>query len=267
MSKKDLLVISTFGRDAARDWYEIQRHFLDKYTPEYDYGVFLHGVKDEAFFKGSKIIGRMDGNLIYALPEMFHQIYLYFKKHEYKNYLLIDSDCFPVKENWYHNLIKVMNTKWYAAPVRTDNLDVCPHPCALFVKGEYIKERIFTFRRALEPVYNLVGEEVIDIGTGFKMRMEGKQICFPLVRSNFINIHPIVGAIYGDTFYHHGAGSRIPYFRSTGYWKKIRPEHSKAGKMCYHWLKTDPEKYIDKMRGVGVVDTQESLRSFFEEDR
>lgn len=261
---KELLIVSTYGVDAARDWFHIQKRFIDRLAPFADFGVFLHEVKNEKRFRDCKIVGRIEGDLLYKLPEMFHHIKYYCRNHEYKNYLILDSDAFPVKKNWYKNLLELMGDRWYAAPVRTDNLDVVPHPCALFVKGEYIKEPIFTFRRALNPTKNLLGDEVIDIGTDFKMKYKKQKICYPLVRSNFINLHPIVGAIYGDTFYHHGGGSRTPYFRSTEYWEKVVPEHHAAGEMCYEWLKEKPEWYINKMRGKGIVETKETLREFVE---
>ena len=34
----------------------------------------------------------------------------------------------------------------------------------------------------------------------------------PLFRSNVRNFHPILGGLYGDLLYHHGAGSRRALF-------------------------------------------------------
>ncbi len=147
-----------------------------------------------------------------------------------------------------------MKDNWYSAPIRTDNLDITPHPCALFIKGQYIKEHLFFFRRpSVAGIFNFIGEEVHDIGTGFKTRVNNKQVFYPLMRSNFLNVHPMLAAIYGDTFYHHGAGSRMPWFRSTNYWQRLIPEHYRYGLNAYDMLMEDPDRFIDQLRGKSYL--------------
>jgi hypothetical protein len=34
--------------------------------------------------------------------------------------------------------------------------------------------------------------------------------------------------------------------------------------MCFNWLKNKPEAYIQKMRGLGIVEVRKTLRDFFE---
>jgi len=259
---KNLLIVSTFGPDATADWKDIQQCFIDRYTTNYDYAVYLHEVEESAF-DDCKILGRTEGVLLHALPEMFNNIYKYFRTHEYENYLLLDSDCFPIKHNWQKKLNKVMGDKWYAAPVRTDNLDTFPHPCALYIKGEHVAKPIFSFDRKVNFMQNLRGEEVFDIGTGFKTEFDGQHILFPLVRSNFLNAHPMLAAIYGDMFYHHGAGSRTPFFRSTSYWRSLVSDYEEAGQRCFDWVQEDPDGFIAMLRGEGLVHNPEMLKEFF----
>lgn len=250
---KKLLIVSTYGQDAVEDWFDLQTYFIEKHTKDFDFGVFLHDIKDEEPFYNCKIIGRTSGDLLYRLPEMFHQIYNYFRSNKYENYLLLDSDCFPIRDDWYENLLTLIGDRYYAAPVRTDNLDITPHPCALFIRGDHIDKHLFFFRRPSVGISkNLIGEEIQDIGTGFKTEYEDKPIFYPLIRSNFININPMVAAIYGDTFYHHGAGSRLPWFRSTSYWKKVLPKQYKESLHCYKWLMRSPDRFVSKLRGDGV---------------
>lgn len=248
---KDLLIVSTYGPDAIADWWSIQQDFIAKNTKNYDFGVFLHNIADDSPFRCHKIIGRAEGELLYTLPEMFHQIYHFFRQNPYKNYLLLDSDCFPVKKDWQDKLLELMGDRWYAAPVRTDNLDTVPHPCALFIRGEHIHKHLFYFRRpSVGRMTNLMGEEVQDIGTGFKTEVDGKAVFFPLMRSNYVNVHPMLAAVYGDLFYHHGAGSRIPWFRSTAYWSKVLPEQYKTGLNAYQRLINNPEGFLKRLRGI-----------------
>jgi hypothetical protein len=249
---RSLLIVSTYGPNAVDDWLAIQQHFISKYTNNYKFAVWTHNLDDESMF--DYVLGTSKGDLLYALPEMFHQIYYACRNLEYKydDYLILDSDCFPVKEGWKENLLDMMGDRWYAAPVRTDNLDTVPHPCALFIRGEYINEHLFFFRRpSVGRMTNLLGEEVHDIGTGFKTEVDGKPVFFPLIRSNYLSPNPILASIYGDTFYHHGAGSRTPWFRSTPYWKKVIPDQYNKSLNCYEDLKKDPEGFVSKLRVVG----------------
>jgi len=259
---KDLLIVSTYGKEGVKDWWQIQREFVARNTENYDFGVFLHNVEDESPFEGHKIIGRKFDPLLFALPEMFHEIYHYFRRHRYKNYLLLDSDCFPVKPGWLDCILKLMGDRWYAAPVRTENLDTTPHPCALFVRGEHVGKHLFYFRRpSVGRVTNLLGEEIQDIGTGFKTEVGGGQVFFPLLRSNHLNVHPVLAAVYGDLFYHHGGGSRRtkegqePYFRSTFYWDKIVPHRYEAGLDAYERLAKNPRRFVNKLRGGEINKT------------
>lgn len=248
--RKELLIAVTYGKAAVKYWLETQLNFIRKFTDDFDFSVFLHEIEDETPFKNHIIIDRMDGVLLDVLPVMFKGILEFFRANKnYNNYLLLDSDCFPVTENWLPRLIAAMGDRWYAAPLRADNLDSFPHPCGLFIKDEHVNENVFNFNRFVKTLPNFLGEKVGDIGTAIKQKHKGKHIFFPLVRTNLFNPHPIMSAIYGNTFYHHGAGSRHPYFRSTSYYNKICPEYYGTHSQCHDAFRQDPEGYIRKLRG------------------
>jgi hypothetical protein len=252
--RKKLLIGVTYGNVAAKHWLETQLKFIKKYTTSFDFAVYLHEVEDKSLFKKHIVIGSMDGPLLKTLSVMFKNILEFFRANKnYDNYLLLDSDCFPVTENWLPKLISIMDDKWYAAPIRTENLDYFPHPCGLFIKGDYINEDIFDFTRFVKVLPNFIGKDVGDIGTAIERVNNGKHILFPLLRTNFFNPHPVMSAIYGNIFYHHGAGSRHPFYRSTPYYNKMCPEYYKTYSQCHNAFKQDPEGYISRLKGDGFL--------------
>ncbi len=257
---RDLLIITTYCETTVKEWFPIQRKMLDKYTRDYDLAVCLHEVNTTEAFSGIEVLGEWEGDLLEALPSMFEKALETFRSRKYKNYLLLDSDCFPVKHGWLDGLIEATKGYEYAAPVRTENLDTFPHPCALFIKGSSVQNDWWRFRRGLAKK-SLLGADVKDIGADFTIATD-KQVFFPLVRTNFVNVHPILGAIYGDTFYHHGGGSRMPFFRSGNYWNKVSPSHYKSGQICYKFLAKNPVKFVKLLRGADSLETISDLRNF-----
>jgi len=125
---KQLLILSIFAPSEHNDlWYDLQRHFVAKTTNvEYAYLLYLNGVSPENFAQNhilhhSKINKGHKEALAYLLS--------YARQHTYENYLFLDSDSFPVRENWFSELTGQMKhfKKTIAAPVRTENLDLFPH--------------------------------------------------------------------------------------------------------------------------------------------
>lgn len=133
--------------------------------------------------------------------------------HPNSHILILDSDAFPIKLNWFEIITGLMNRyeKKIAAPVRFENLDLFPHPCAMLLAPNTINESWFSFADDL-PSKNLIGHDVSDVGSGMTDCLPK---ILPLLRSNAINPHPIACGIYQDCFYHHGAGSRDLRFRSV----------------------------------------------------
>ena len=260
---KDLLVISTFGEDAALEWFSIQQKMLDKYTTNYDFAVCLHEVETTEPFTGIEVLGEYQGDLLQTLPAMFNKAMATFRERKYKNYLLLDSDCFPVKHDWLKHLSSITEGYGYAAPMRTENLDLFPHPCALFIKGEHVQNDWWDFGRIKENEIKCInGSKTKDMGTGFVREVKNKKVYFPLIRTNFVNYHPILGAIYGDTFYHHGGGSRVPFFRSGSYWEKVSGKHYELGQNAYKYLSKNPDKFVQMLRGSEAMESSVDLRNF-----
>jgi len=139
------------------------------------------------------------------------QLLSIFRESDFSHFLFLDSDCFPVHAAWLPVLRAQMERfgKRFAAPVRTENLDRFPHPCAFFCDAGAIGDPRINFDIGYASE-NMLGEIVRDVGNAMLPLLPE---ILPLMRTNLVNRHPVTAAVYHHMFYHHGAGSRSFEFR------------------------------------------------------
>ncbi len=245
-----LLVGSVFSpSDRNPVWYALQRQFLGAHTDvPFTHALFLNGV-DPAPFQNSQVIGHAPGNLghvqgLEKIVEFFH------RSAEYTHLLLLDSDAWPVCPGWATVLTRLMERhgKHAAAPVRLENLDTFPHPCAMFLdRSQIALVREWTHA----PCKNLLWKDVADVGTHLWGDI-GKFM--PLVRSNRLSPHPVFAAVYGHLFYHHGAGSREPVTRSmlAGVYDHYIEDyrHAEIEGRLFDELVRDPQRLMNRLTGA-----------------
>jgi hypothetical protein len=246
---KELLVGSVFFGGSQNDndlWFHLQDEFLKKTTESFDRVVALQSYRRRVP-PDIKVISRSwqkfrSGRESHA--RNLARLLKYFREHkdEYANFLILDSDAFPVKQGWLPHLHKIMGNKVAAAAVRLENFSPFPHPCAFFVNKEGLFSKWLNFRVAKRPHINghKIGED-----TGCSIPMDK---CFPLVRTNVINLHPLFAAIYGNMFYHHGTGSRLNLnmFVTKGYYQSVNAPMP-SPRILLSKLKDDPIDFIEKL--------------------
>jgi hypothetical protein len=251
VTERPLAIVSVFApSERNRSWYALQKRFIAKTTDvEYDYKVILNGVSPDGFEPGDIAIANPQ-NLGHG--EALMQAVGRFREQRRRTYLLLDSDCFPVRAGWHGILTSQMARfgKQLAAPVRTENLDVFPHPCAFFILDEILDDPRLELRRAVFAK-NLLGVDVTDAGAA--VLAIGDRL-FPMLRTNAVNLHPVAVAVYSHLFYHHGAGSRDFAFRVNkkfGYYHHWPPEADTEalGDRLFQELETDPEGFIARLMG------------------
>lgn len=245
-------IVSVFSpSERNRQWREIQRDFVARTTDvSFDYHVILNGV-DSSFFDSNEVIIRNRENIGHG--EALMQAVAYLRERSYDACLLIDSDCFPVTEGWFGILTAQMRTfgRTFAAPVRAENLDLFPHPSAVFLLPRALRDKRIDFRRgAVCP--NLLGVDVRDTGAAlYEMRAD----LLPLIRTNVLNLHPVAAGLYSHLFYHHGAGSRGFEFRVLSrfdyhrHWWPPRPEAEIADEL-FRDLVADPTAFVARLAGT-----------------
>lgn len=232
-------------------WYELQRRFIARTTTvDHTFQVYLNGV-DAAELGACDVLATSSRNEGHS--HALGQVLEHFRAQPRETYLILDSDCFPVRRGWHEVLTAQMARlgKQFAAPVRFENLDLFPHPSAFFLLGGAVADsRIdFSTRRAAP---NLLGEALADVGTA--MQDLGGAL-LPLLRTNVVNVHPVAAAIYHHLFYHHGAGTREDYafrvlrrFRYHDHW--YAPETTRTHRdEILAALVGDPEGFIGTLLG------------------
>ncbi len=243
-----LLVLSVFARSPRNDrWIDLQYRFLDRTGPSYDHVVYLHRA-DSSLFPRSRILGAVDADR--PVPQIHGQLLQLLLDHartvSYDYYLFLDSDAFPVTPNWLPTLVSRMGEFPFAAPIRVENLDLFPHPCSFFVRGENIHRPELDFR--VGSAANLLQQTVQDVGCRIPLNA-----CYPLVRTNVVNAHPLLAAIYGHFFYHHGCGARTFAMRSThqyNYYSHVVGNHTDIESALFQALASDPDAFIQKLKVV-----------------
>lgn len=254
---KTLLIASIYLIDCAwnKKWLKLQKHFIEKTTTDFDYGIVLSGNIKNIIpeLEEQTIIGHVsiDKTIIDKAKASIDkikglQVILdYYYQSDYKHLLILDSDAFPIMSSWQNLLVEKMKKakRKFAAPIRFENLDVFPNTCAFFILD---KELEISFKKTI--ISNLLGEEIEDSGTNLSTKS-----CFPLIRTNTYNHHPLFGAIYYNTFYHHGCGSRDVITRTmkNKYYDHItKAQDQKIYNRISYELFKNPELYINELLNI-----------------
>jgi hypothetical protein len=123
--------------------------------------------------------------------------------------MTLDTDAFPVRDGWLHAISELLQDASLTGIWRDEMESVLRpfvHPSCLAMRRERLAQmhRPFSFGGVQD-----VGQRITD-----ELMAAGEQVA-PLRRSNARDAHFVLGGLYGDVVYHHGAGSRKPVFRLT----------------------------------------------------
>jgi hypothetical protein len=122
--------------------------------------------------------------------------------------IFCDSDAFPVRD--ITNYIRSALNRWPLVAVqRLENAgDMQPHPCfSVTTVGTW--RRLEGDWRAGPTWKNSDGQVVTDVGANLLKSLEATGTEWgKMLRSNRLNLHPLLYAIYDGVVYHHGGGSR-----------------------------------------------------------
>lgn len=227
---KKLIVGSVFTKDDPihQKWLDLQLLFLSQTTSDFDHIVVLSdGATNDYFEQKTKVIIPDDTSLkaheahcrgLNLLLEYFRN-----KSDDYENFIFLDADAFPIKQNWLPSLLMKMNplesidtvtgmmipigttSKEYdvAAALRCENLETRLHASILFVKKKALSNVSFSVSQVGN---DLAGNLEFDVNIPVYQN-KLRDSAFPLIRTNKNNIHPLACGVYYDMFYHHACGS------------------------------------------------------------
>jgi hypothetical protein len=227
MSDQPLLVMSVYCPGSEK-WLNIQKQALDKTTQNYIHAIYLNNLDTlEHTHSNCIIVGKTTTNKWSSIQhcEGLNNLIEYAKSGNYRAWLFLDSDAFPINKNWE----SILNNK-NAAIVRTDNLDTFFHPCVAYCTDKNIRFEISSTK-------NLLGNIIKDTTVHGNF--------FPLVRTNKKNIDPLRYGVYYDLFYHHCAGSRQFSTRSGSYYKNNAKNFEQYEKLFFY----SPDDFISELVG------------------
>ena len=125
---------------------------------------------------------------------------------KYEYFITMDSDAFPVRDGWLGFLTGLLNGGASIAGVYRDEMSeaITPfvHISGLCMRLAEFKDARFSFRR-----------QARDAGQSISLSLyERGKVVAALPRSNKVDEHFLMGGVYGNVIYHHGAGSRHAKF-------------------------------------------------------
>src|ERR1019366_2028788 len=136
----------------------------------------------------------------------------------------LDNDSFPVRDDWLDVLIGECEKGAAVTGVYRDEMAPAVHPfihvSGLCVGTQDLHDLGVSFGRDIQYLGEQHQQDAeFNQDVGQKITYEfirlGRTIA-PLARSNEVNFHFLMGGIYGDVIYHHGAGGRRARFRDMG---------------------------------------------------
>lgn len=124
----------------------------------------------------------------------------------------LDSDAHPIRDGWLTGLIDALNDKTVLAGVWRDELaagiEPYLHASCLCTTVDFIRQH----HLRLDVIPDNTGKRSDTLSTFTDKANELGLGIHKLRRGNRNNIHHLISGIYGDTIYHHGAGSRPQIF-------------------------------------------------------
>lgn len=225
----------------SRLWRDLQWQFLKETTAsEFEYFVVANALSPKPFKHTTGVLHIPTKSSHFTCIK---EILAIFEISTCTHCLLLDSDCWPIRKGWDILLAKQFGKYQFTAPIRTENLDIFPHPAAVFFPTESLSDLNFGFRK----ITNLLGENNTDIGSALQIGD-----CFPLLKTNYISPHPVYASIYGDCFYHHCAGSRGAGIRCADYYRHMitMQQQKKIYNKITEQLQKRPKSFINQLRGI-----------------
>lgn len=158
--------------------------------------------------------------------------------------ITLDSDAHPLNSAWLPNLIGGLERGAALAGVYRDELS---HAIEPYIHASCLATSVsFVEEHGLRYDYIAPNEPGIfhDTLSSFTAaaRDSGSAL-HPLHRSNERNFHRLMGGIYGDLIYHHGAGSRplVDFWDEAGT-NESRLRNRQIGDISAHFLYTDYDR-------------------------
>lgn len=213
-------------------WIDLCLQQIERHSQGWDYQVFVfdnsHLKSHRALMRKYERLRVLPGSWVAALGRIANRIpdehfgrllershpgaldYLARKLPADFDYIVtVDNDSFPIRDDWLDVLVGECEKGAAVAGVYRNEMApaIAPfiHVSGLCVRPRDLRALNVSFGSGAQPEI----EHNQDVGQRitYEFTRLGRTIG-PLQRSNALNYHFLLGGIYGDVIYHHGAGSR-----------------------------------------------------------
>ena len=173
----------------------------------------------------------------------------------------LDSDAFPIRSGWLDRLIDGVARHGIGGVWRDElRRGIVPyvHASCLCTSVEFIEQHGL---RLDHVEAGGGGSQRLDtLGLLTKVARESGMTPYKWRRSNRREIHRLIGGVYGDWIYHHGAGSRV----GVGFWDEIATEERQARNRLIRdraasLVFCHRERYLSWLRGGDRPDAPERI--------
>lgn len=248
---RKLLVGSVFINDSPiqQQWLDLQLKFLAKTVGDFKYTAVLWDKQTDHFNKVNCLHLSCPFRDSDAHAYGYTYLIQHFKEHleEFEHFLLLDSDAFPIRDNWIPTLVEAMKEREIAAPIRAEDMELRLHPAVVFIKDAATLFKI-DFKNDIVGA-DLLGNQERDHFLPH-YQLKERHLAYPLLRSNRYNVHTLACGIYYDMFYHHSCGAGHGFLaRKDGYWATAGKAHEANMWQFTRELMSDPEGFIKELRG------------------
>lgn len=246
------MVGSVFINDSAiqQQWLDLQLKFLAKTVGDFEFTAILWDKQTDFFDKVKHFHLKCPYRDSDAHAYGYTCLVDHFRNLDFEHFLLLDSDAFPIRENWLPLLLDAMGDKEIAAPIRAEDMELRLHPAIVFIKNRSSLSKI-DFRNDIVGA-DLLGNQERDHFLPHYQFQE-RHLAYPLMRSNRYNVHTLACGIYYDMFYHHSCGAGHGFLaRKDGYWQMAGKAHEANMWQFTRELMSSPEEFINKLRCIFV---------------
>lgn len=192
----------------------------------------------------------------HAVP--LQRLYSFAKQHGPKYIVTMDSDAHPIRQGWLEELLTNIDDKKVISGIWRDELKdgIKPyiHPSCLCTTVNFIEQNGLRLDY-IAPNTDELRHDTLSSFTDKADELSGITY-HKLRRSNKNNFHRLMGGVYGDYIYHHGAGTR----KDIGFWDEdttpeLREKYKLISQIASKLLFFSYDEYIGWLRGKAKDDT------------
>ncbi len=269
-----ILVVNGGQEPPEGSWITLCVDKIREHTPAGSYRIYVWNnntgdpvvARFFAFASDCVLVDRPpDVELIHPHSDPLQRLYEQARADGARVIVAMDSDAHPVRAGWLEHLVDALDGGAVLTGAWRDELstaiDPYVHASCLATTVDFVEQHQLRFDRLPATVDGRNSDTLSHFTDAAEAA--GGEIA-RLERSNGAEFHRLIGGVYGDAVYHHGAGSR----RMIRFWDEPDDEalmrrNARIGRIGAHLLFTGYDGYMSWLRGhetdPGTADAMERL--------